>query len=969
MKRGIALRSLVGLLAMWAVFLSFDQQKAFAQNVGYQEDFEGAQLQGWNLESGWQVTLDGNNHVLAGQGHTWARSNQSFDGDLRQSFRVKLLRGRIHIVIRLTDASRYFIGFDANGSDLNKQYFPSEFRNGLMTQSALHTLNRWYRIEIVARGSTLEFLVDGTRQWSYVDPQPLTAGTFAFETLDGSQAYVDDIRVDVGSGAAPASPVELPTVSASPQNLSWVRTGGPLGGLGYDVRMRPDNPDVMFVTDAWAGLFTSTDGGANWSQSNKGITTRTGPTGDGIPVFSVTIDPNQPDTVWLGTQFQRGIFKSVDGGLSWKKMDKGIVERDGITFRGFSVQPGDSDIVYAAAEVSSWTWAGNPRTGREFDMTRGVVYKTTNGGQSWQAIWRGNNLARYIWINPQNPAILYISTGFFDREAANSDPKDPGKGQPGGEGILKSTDGGKTWAAANNGLANLYVTSLFMHPSNPDILLAGTGNNQYFRGAGVYLTTDGGASWTRTLSTEPYNIEAVEFSTSNPSIAYAGNDAAIHRSEDGGHSWRRVSGATYWGPPGVCAGFPIDFQVDPRNPDRVFANEYGGGNFLSEDGGQTWTDASRGYTGALMRGLAVASSSPAHIYAVARSGIFMSQDGGASWQGLSYSPLLGLDWTVVAVDPGNSQHILAETGWVGLGSSRDGGHSWQLESPDPSDHMSFRTIAFSPSDPSIVYAGIGGFFNVGAWDSTMPGKGVYVSLDGGGSWSPGNSGLAGDANVSGLAIHPADAQEVYAATTNHGLLRSTDGAGTWAQVRGGLPTSKAVLSVAISPADPNVLFVGLERGGMFTSANGGQSWHRVSAGLIPEASVTSIVFDPTNPSQIFASDLQSGVYRSIKGGDRWAPINDGLLSRAINALALSTDGLHLYAATEGNGVYRLDLNGQPPATAVSPESQVQPTATSQFQDSMPTPTPSKPVGGGQSPCAGALLSLALIGAALLSRRS
>ena len=97
----------------------------------------------------------------------------------------------------------------------------------------------------------------------------------------------------------------------------------------------------MFVTDAWAGLFTSNDGGTTWSPSNTGITTRVGPTGDGIPVFSVTVDPNHPDTVWLGTQFQRGIFKSVDGGRTWKKMDNGIVETEGITFRGFTVQPGD----------------------------------------------------------------------------------------------------------------------------------------------------------------------------------------------------------------------------------------------------------------------------------------------------------------------------------------------------------------------------------------------------------------------------------------------------------------------------------------------------------------------------------------------------------------------------------------------------------------------------------------------------
>ena len=93
-----------------------------------------------------------------------------------------------------------------------------------------------------------------------------------------------------------------------------MRTGGPLGGLGYDVRMSPDNPDKMFVTDAYAGIFMSLNGGEDWFPSNSGINIHDGSTGDAIPVFSVTIDPSQPDIVWLGTQNKLGIYKSIDGG-------------------------------------------------------------------------------------------------------------------------------------------------------------------------------------------------------------------------------------------------------------------------------------------------------------------------------------------------------------------------------------------------------------------------------------------------------------------------------------------------------------------------------------------------------------------------------------------------------------------------------------------------------------------------------
>ncbi len=238
-----------------------------------------------------------------------------------------------------------------------------------------------------------------------------------------------------------AADAELQTVAVP--NLTWVRTGGPLGGLGYDVRMRPDGPDNMLVTDAYAGVFRSADGGVTWQPSNTGITIRTGTSGDAIPVFCLTIDPHDNDIVWAGTQYLRGIFRSADGGKTWTQRNNGVVEPDGITFRGFTVDPRSSDIVYAAAELSSWQWnSGTPKPGREFDLTKGVVYKTTDGGATWTAVWRGDNLARYIWIDPDHPDTVYVSTGIFDREAANSNPNDAAKATPGGEGIVKSTERG-----------------------------------------------------------------------------------------------------------------------------------------------------------------------------------------------------------------------------------------------------------------------------------------------------------------------------------------------------------------------------------------------------------------------------------------------------------------------------------------------------------------------------------------------
>jgi photosystem II stability/assembly factor-like uncharacterized protein len=536
-----------------------------------------------------------------------------------------------------------------------------------------------------------------------------------------------------------------------------------------------------------------------------------------------------------------------------------------------------------------------------------VVYKSVDGGNNWSAIWRGDNLARYILIDPRDSNVIYVSTGIFDREAANSDHT---TNSPGGVGVLKSTDGGQTWAQMNNGITNLYVGTLFMHPEDPDMLLAGTGNNAYPDGAGVFLTVDGGQTWEKVLD---HGVQSVEFASSDTDIAYAGEPGWIFRSEDGGLNWQIVSGnEPGWGPPGVEAGFPIDFQVDPRDPDRLFANNYGGGNFLSEDGGRTWVVASAGYTGAQARAIAVAPDDPARVFVSARSGFFGSENGGATWTGLANPEAGGLEWNVVAIDPNDSSHILAANNWMAqIVESRDSARSWRLTGATLPLMQGWRVISFAPSDPMTVYAGSGAFFSAGGFDTNIAASGIFVSRDGGATWADANDNLTQDAHVSDLAIHPTDPQRVFAAVPTKGLLVTNDSGGSWTTLSG-LPSGARLLSVDIHPSQPETLFVGMEFGGLYRSDDGGVSWVTVPAGIPPEGTVTSVVFDPADPNTLFISLIGSGVSYSGDGGGTWTVINNGLRTRAVNELALSSDGLHLYAATEGEGVFRLDLNSQPP---------------------------------------------------------
>lgn len=919
--------------------------------ASYSQNFEG-EIAGWELDPGWELIRPRRgSRCLRGQGHTWARYTGGSWGDSTLALRLRLARGTVHLNYRVEGPRRYFVGVHAAGVRLSKQTGPETFFNGLARAERRIPADRFVPIEISGDGGRIRVRVAKDLVIDYADREPLLRGGIAFETLEDSEAYIDDVTVTGRGAVLPEGPAPEPTSGEIPpagltvvqmiplpggpavapakvrpamppmaqltgiqKALRWEYTGGPHGGLGYDVRMVRGRPTTMYVSDAWAGVFRSSDGGQSWTPVNTGITVRRGLTGEAFPIFSLTISPHNPNVIWIGTKDQRGIFRSDDGGQQWHKMDKNLPFKgtDGITVRGFTVHPVKPNVVFASAEISSFAWNnGKKATGKNFDKTRGVVYKTENNGQSWKVAWEGPNLARYVLINPRDPNVMYISTGIFDREAANAS-----KTAPGGAGIYKTTNGEKNpkpdWEQVNNGLGNLYVGSLFMHPQNPDILLAGTGCNPWLKGAGVYVSNNAGASWQWALKSEQSAVTAVEFATSEPRIAYAGSAEAIYRSEDTGRTWDRMTPpGKLWGPEGIRAGWPIDFQVDPNNPNRLFANAYGGGNFLSTDGGVTWQNASKGYSGAQIRHLAVDPKDDRRVYAAGRSGVFLTSDAGEHWAGLNYPQGTAIDWPMVVVDPNNSQHLLGASLWNPiLLQSHNGGRSWQPVCPLPSNAFGWSCAAFAPSNQARVYAGTAGRAAFGQLDKTLPGLGIYTSQNGGQKWDPANDTLSQNAHVLDLVVHPNKAYVVYAATYNHGVLMTDNNGQKW-QSRSPSPKdvkNPKALSLVMHPTDPNTLYLGLDHAGLYRTVDGGVSWKPWMAGIDPNASISDIVFDPTEPRIMYASDLKSGVYRWDEAKKVWRKINLDLWNREINGLAITSDGRTLYAAAEGAGVFRLDMS-------------------------------------------------------------
>lgn len=714
---------------------------------------------------------------------------------------------------------------------------------------------------------------------------------------------------------------------------TWVRTGGPPGGLGYDIRYNFGDPNTWYVTDTGAGVHISVDNGLTWQPSNTGIQS-TSPTNAYPPIFSLTVDPLDPQIVWAGTLDTGHIYKSIDGGHTWQERDSGIgsgLRYDILSFRGFTVDPRSSDIVYAMGETTIEN-VDDPSGLRQ--QVGGVIYKTTNGGESWELLWYGgenSSVTRYMWIDPRNPAVLYVSTGIFDRYAAGGRLPQIFAWE-GGLGVLKSTDGGMTWRALNeaNGLRMLYIGSLYMHPQNPDILLAAAGHlidgsllpEWEARGeaisAGIYRTTDGGEHWTQTLIPKEWEaFTAVELCESDPNIGYAGSEKSIYLTEDAGQTWQIVSGEErMWGPPGVEAGWPIDMQCDPRNPARVFANNYNGGNFLSEDYGHTWVNASDGYSGAIVFRVEADPFNPGRAYAAGRNGVWRTDNGGTSWIGVYYPPpnqsVRGIEWSFVAMDPSKPDHLLG--GHTPLLESFDGGNSWQLRwEPTSGEPLGVVSVAvFAPSDPKMVYAGLA---NDGCirFHEVLPcdvGGGALISNDGGTTWRRANGSELGNAAVYDMAVDASDALVAFAAADT-GLFQTRDGGTTWTRLAV-LPEPLRVRSIAVDPFDNQHLLSAVDRRGIFTSRDGGQTWQDSSAGLEANNSIHEIVFDPVRSDSVYLSDAASGVYRSADGGVTWENMNDGLSNIWALGLSITSDGNHLYLATHGGGVFRLDLNGLPP---------------------------------------------------------
>jgi photosystem II stability/assembly factor-like uncharacterized protein len=589
-----------------------------------------------------------------------------------------------------------------------------------------------------------------------------------------------------------------------PQDLSRSRVD--------ELAMAPADPKTLYVGTA-RGVFKTTDGGASWEATSadllpaKETAERRQHRLDEGYVYALVVDRRDPDIVYAGT-WEKGVFKTTDGGASWRSVGLGSVNT-------LALDPRDPDTIYAGA-VGAAVGAGSP-------LHRTGVFKSSDGGASWQPVGlQGTNVAA-LALDPQHPKTVYAGT----------DEK----------GVVKSTDGGASWHPA--GLQGTNVGPLMLDPQHPETVYARTDEN------GVFKSTDGGRTW-RAL-TMLRGAELLGLHPGNPAKLYARSSGRILTSLDAGHSWR----ATGRGPGTASISA---FAVDARTGTAYAGIDQGG---IAKKVGGRWRTVN---TDQSVSALAVDPQDPDVLYAGAAADaarLLKSTDGGRSWRALrvTWQPWIDPDLAVVselAVDPQNPKAVyayvdnFADNGSPDWFKSTDGGATWEIaddaffSAADGADSYP-SALAFDPLDPDTRYA-----YGEGA--------ALFKSTNGGATWQrAGYPFIPASLNVENLAIDPREPATLYAAAgeqdeSGEGIFKSTDAGSSWRAV--GLKGHN-LWALAIDPRQRQTVYAGTESG-LFRSTDGGGSWSRFSRGL-PSDGIETVAVDPAR-GILYAVLTDGGIY-------------------------------------------------------------------------------------------------------------
>ncbi len=692
--------------------------------------------------------------------------------------------------------------------------------------------------------------------------------------------------------------------------LKWRSIGPALtSGRIADFAVNPAKNSEYYVAVA---------SGHVWKTTNRGITFD--PVFDNYGSYSigcVTIDPANPNVVWIGTgenNHQRvlgygdGVYKSTDGGKAWKNM--GL--KDSRQIGNILIDPRNSDIIFVAAEGSVWGPGGD----------RGL-YKSTDGGKSWKKVLEisENTGVNNVLLDPRNPDVMYASSEQRRRHVFTKIGGGPETA------IYKSANAGETWDKLKSGLpaGDMGGIGLAISPVDPDMIYAII---EATDGGGFYRSTDRGASWQK-MSDHTAQGQYYNEITCDPKDAdkVYSTETITQVTEDGGKTWRPVGNNKRH----------VDdhaIWIDPSDT-RHFLIGGDGGIYESFDGGKEFRFATNLPVTQFYR---IQADNALPFY-----NVYGGTQDNNSLGGPSRSTSKGVvsdDWFVTnggdgfwsQIDPVDPNIVYAEAQYGNMVRfDKRSGESIDIR-PEPRENedsykWNWNTpLLISPHSPTRLYCSANKVFrsddrgnswqvisddlSAGIDRETWPVMGKYWSAD----------AVAKNVSTSlyGIVISLDESpvkEDLLYAGTDDGLIRVTEDAGKhWSKVDGfpGVPANTYVSDVFASRFDENVVFASFDNmlrddfhPYLLKSSDKGKIWSSIAGNLPAKGTVHTIQQDFVNPDLLFVG-TEFGCFFSNDGGKVWVQLKSGMPPIPVKDIAIQKRENDIIVATFGRGIYILD---------------------------------------------------------------
>ena len=697
-----------------------------------------------------------------------------------------------------------------------------------------------------------------------------------------------------------------------------MRSVGPslMAGRIADIAIDPNDESIWYVAVGSGGVWKTLNNGITWS-----------PVFDNYTSYStgcISIDPNNPNTIWLGTGenvggrhvgYGDGVYRSVDAGNTWKNM--GLKDSEHIS--KIIIHPENPNVIWVAAQGPLWNKGGE----------RGI-YLSEDGGATWTRTlgdeeWVG---ATDLLIDPRNPDRLYAATWQRHRTIAAYLGGGPGTA------IYRSDDGGKKWIKLENGLpkGNMAKIGMALSPQNPDMIYAAIELDQ--RTGGVYMSKDRGASWEKRSdavsgATGPHYYQELYASPHQKGRIYL-MDVRVQISEDGGKNFRRMN-EKYKHSDNHAMAFR---DSDPNY--LLFGTD--GGLYESFDLGENWRFVSNMPITQFYK-LAVDDAEPFYnIYGGTQDN---STQAGPSrtdnYQGIQNSDwriILGGDGHQPATEPGNPNIAYAQSqegflSRIDMATGEVIGIMPQPEADSGFERYNWDAPIFvSPHKPSRIYHGS---------------HRLWRSEDRGDNWIPISGDLTRDQErielpimgrkqswdnawdlyamstfntITSISESPVQEDLIYVGTDD-GLLQITeDGGKNWTEIDVSklpkAPKNAYVNDIKADLFDANTVYVALDnhkhgdyRPLLYKSINRGKSWTSIAGNLPDRHLVWRIVQDHVNSKLLFIG-TEYGIFFSINAGEKWIKLKGGMPVIPVRDLTIQRRENDLVAATFGRSFYVFD---------------------------------------------------------------